>query len=65
MDRNRQVSESFISDQWFVGDCIRKIIAENGREKRYLEDVVKGLMICIGAYQLPDDDKLTRLNIKN
>lgn len=60
-----KASESFISDQWFVGNCIRKIIAENGREKRYLEDVVKGLMICIGAYQLPDDDKLTRLNIKN
>lgn len=42
-------------DRFFTGRFIEQIIIEDGTLKDYLQSICAGLMICIGAYQLPPE----------
>lgn len=43
-------------DSFFVGKFIQQILSTNSVYKNYLQSVCEGLMLCVGAYQLPDAD---------
>ena len=47
-------AEPLYSDSFFVGKFIEKTISAETQERYYLEKICEGLMICVGAYQLPN-----------
>ena len=44
------------SDQWYVGNFVHHALMDNNSCSQYLKDISKGLIILIGAYQLPSDE---------
>ena len=52
------------SDQWYVGNFVHHALIDNDSCSQYLKDISKGLIILIGAYQLPSEENEHRdLNI--
>lgn len=51
--------EPLFSDDFYVGQFIDTILAEDSIYKDYLQKVCEGLMICIGVYQLPSVDSVS------
>lgn len=48
--------QCLFTDDFFVGKFIEKILIEDTIQKDYLRKVCEGLMLCVGAYQLPSAD---------
>ncbi len=50
--------QPLFSDAFFVGRFIEQILSadDNNIQKDYLKKVCEGLMLCVGAYQLPSAD---------
>lgn len=46
-------AQTLYSDSFFVGKFIEQTIKEDNAHKDYLQKVCEGLMLCVGAYQLP------------
>lgn len=44
------------SDSLFVGKFIEQVLSADNAYKDYLQRVSEGLMLCVGAYQLPSAD---------
>lgn len=47
-------AEPLYTDSFFVGKFIEKTLSSESEERYYLEKICEGLMICVGAYQLPN-----------
>lgn len=47
-------AEPLYADSFFVGKYIEKTLSSETQERFYLEKICEGLMICVGAYQLPN-----------
>lgn len=45
--------QPLFSDSFFVGRFIEETIATESIQKEYLQKICEGLMLCVGAYQLP------------
>lgn len=52
------------TDGFFVGKFIEKTLNEDSVTKDYLIKVCEGIMLCIGAYQLPTGDSSPSISIK-
>lgn len=50
-------SQPLYADSFYVGKFVEKLLGEGTTESEYLRKVCEGLMICVGAYQLPTTDK--------
>ena len=48
--------QPLFSDSFFVGRFIEETIATETIQKEYLQKICEGLMLCVGAYQLPSSD---------
>lgn len=46
--------EPLFKDSFFVGKYIAQILSSETQEKDYLEKICEGLMLCAGAYQIPN-----------
>lgn len=46
-------NQPLFSDAFFVGKFLEEILAGNSIQKDYLRKICEGLMLCVGAYQLP------------
>lgn len=46
--------EKHVSDEWYVGKYISKVLEKNDDRTEYLLDIVNGLMIYIGVYETND-----------
>lgn len=54
------------SDSNFVGRFIEQILSTDGIQNDYLKRICEGMMICVGAYQLPSaNSKVAMPQIKN
>lgn len=51
-DENTE-DQPLFSDEFFVGKFIEKVLSKDTIQKEYLLKICAGLMLCIGAYQLP------------
>ena len=49
-------SQPLYSDSLFVGRFIDQVLLEDGAYKDYVLRICEGLMLCVGAYQLPSAD---------
>ena len=49
-------SEPLYSDSLFVGKFIEEVLKEDNSYKDYVLKICEGLMLCVGAYQLPSAD---------
>ena len=56
MDAEQEDNQSLFSDEHFVGMFIEEILSSDSNIKDYLIKVCEGLMLCVGAYQLPSAD---------
>lgn len=59
---NEDAEPVVIPDRWYVGNFARNVLDNDLKGKTYLEDVSKGLMICIGAYQIQEEESERRDN---
>lgn len=46
-------NEPLYSDNYFVGEFVKKVLSCDSKERDYLYGICEGLMICAGVYQLP------------
>lgn len=46
-------NEPLFTDEFFVGRFVDEILSKDSIEKEYLQKICEGLMLCVGAYQLP------------
>lgn len=59
-------SQPLYSDTFYVGNFISQVLSNGGPLKQYMQQVCEGMMLCIGAYQLPGGDSETAVpQIKN
>ena len=49
-------SQPLFSDDYYVGKFIQKTMKENTVQTEYLRQICEGLMLCVGAYQIPSED---------
>lgn len=48
--------QPLFSDSFYVGRFVEKVLAENTIKKEYLNRICEGLMLCVGAYQIPSEN---------
>lgn len=47
-------TQPLYKDDFFVGKFVAELLAGDTLQKEYLQKICAGLMICVGAYQVPD-----------
>lgn len=64
-DSDADRDQMLFSDEYFVGKYIDKLFSEQSFYIDYLKAICEGLMLCVGAYQIPDiDSDASVLSIK-
>lgn len=58
-------TDQMIPDRVYVGKFINHILHEDSVIKEYLRTICEGVILCIGAYQIPDNKRIERPYIKN
>lgn len=59
-------SEPLFKDAFIAGKFIEETLNNGSAEKEFLYEICKGMMICVGIFQLPDKNgKISVPNIKN
>lgn len=51
-----EATQPLFTDSFFVGKFIEDLLAGDTVQRDYLQKICEGLMICVGAYQLPSAD---------
>lgn len=53
-DSGDEEHDPLFSDEYIIGRFLKEILSTDTPNKRYLQNVCTGLMLCAGTYQLPD-----------
>ena len=66
IDIEDETKQPLYSDSFYVGRFIQQTLSSDNFQKDYLHKICEGLMLCVGAYQLPSaDTEPTMPHIRN